>query len=265
MSAPRIIPGPPSSEVSRERAEAGLKSHPAFPKNASFSLADINGQWVAAVVTSGPMPFAPDAESGPPKGPPKPGDDSDGPPTDSPSDDAAPDNSDGPPTDDEEDGPPKDDKGKGGDHKILEHLVELVTQLTTALGIAGTPQDNPAPGGDDGPPPPDPGAGPPPPSEDDHQTIKHERSLKPGEAPPGTTPVGAPSFSHVRDEHPWKKMAGVAATFHVASPIGDTPLGEVHQELSELAHEMGYEVKQLREGQNEDGERIAKALISAYK
>lgn len=269
MSAPHIIPGPLTAKTSRAEAMKGLTSNPNFPKGAEFALTEINGQWVAAIHTGGAMPFAPEEEAagGPPKpkdGPPS-GEDDDGPP--------APDDSDGPPTDDGgpddgSDGPPKDDKGdkgkKGLDGKI-DHLIELMTQITTALGISSPPGDSMVPGEEDAPPPPGDGGGPDGPPAPPHEHAPAEKPMKPGETPPGGTPVGAPAFASVRDDHPWKKYMGRVASFHIDNePIGNTPLAEVHQELTALAHEGGYAVKRLQEGRDSEGRRTASVVVSAY-
>jgi hypothetical protein len=86
--------------------------------------------------------------------------------------------------------------------------------------------------------------------------------LKPGEAPPGSTPIGAPAFASVADDHPWKDVLGKKRTFKVDEPIGDMTLASVKAELDSLAEGTGYQVKQLIEARNESGQRVASALIS---
>jgi hypothetical protein len=76
----------------------------------------------------------------------------------------------------------------------------------------------------------------------------HERSLKPGEAPPGTTPVGAPSFASVQveEDHPWKDpIESRVKEFEVESVIGDQPISAVAAELKALAAPYGYIVTDL--------------------
>lgn len=267
----KIVRGPESSKVSRENAESQLKAHPAFPKGATFDLEDIDGRWIAAIAASdetvekksevkeAELPFSPE-EDGPAE--------ESGPPTD-----------DGPPSDDAEGGEekpegesPSEDKGekhekgeKGGELAKLEHLL---TTLLTALGISPDGPESPVPGLDEGPPAPPPGhpgegGGPPTDAEGKTHTV-HERALKPGEAPPGTTPIGSPAFAatKVADDHPWSDAIGVKRSFPVEEVIGDTPLSEIKSELDAIADGTGYQVKQLVEGRNKDGQRTAKALIA---
>lgn len=252
-----IIQGPPTSKVTKEAAEKQLVSHPQFPKDASYTLDEVEGRWVAAItVEAGPPAFADDGAE--PEAP-------------------APELSEGPPSDDEgpsDDGPelPGDDDSKsddkGDDEKgekgELKHIEKLLTTLLDALGI-NPDGDSPVPGPDDeqGPPAPD---GPPspdgPPGGQEKQVVRHERSLKPGESAPGTTPIGAPSFASVADDHPWKGVLGKKRSFPVEEEIGNATLASVRAELNSLAAGTGYEVKQLREGTSPDGKRTAKALIA---
>lgn len=256
-----IIKGPPTSKVTKEAAERQLLAHPQFPKGASYTLDDVEGRWIAAISkVAGPPAFADD------EGGESPAPESDGPPSDDAPSDEGPDL--GPPDDDEgpseEKGEKKEEKGEKGE---LNEIKELLTVLLTALGLSpGGPEDSPVPGpdgaGPDGPPGPPPG-GPEggPDGGHEKQVVRHERSLKPGESAPGTTPVGAPSFSSVSDDHPWKAIIGKKRTFPVEEEIGDATLASVRSELSKLAKGTGYEIKQLREGRTSDGRRTAKALI----
>lgn len=258
-----LVEGPRVADVSREIAEAQLKSHPAFPKNASFKLDEIKGQWIAAIVQAGPGPFGAPADSEEESPAPK----SEGP------DDTAPESPDSESPDEggdegEEKGPPKDKKEKGGGSEELHKIFDLLNQVAVALGIPDTmgPDASPVPGGDEGAPPAPPGppAGPEG-AGGEHDKVDHLKALKPGEAPPGTTPVGAPAFSHaIPDGHPWKEYVGVTSSFTVEEPIGDTPLAQVRAELNHLARTSGFKVKQLREGRDEDGRRTAAAMISVY-
>lgn len=269
----KIVTGPLSSKVSKEAAEKQLRSHPAFPKNASVTLDEVEGRWVAAIATvkEAELPFEPPKDEGPSE---------DGPPA-PPSEDEGPPSEDGPPSDDEggEEKPEGEGKEKGEDKKgegaELSHLVHLVTTLLTALGINPEgPGDSHIPGLDEGPPggpdgqiPGGPPAGPPAPGPegDGKNHTVHERSLKPGEAPPGSTPIGSPAFAatKIADDHPWAAAIGVKRSFPVEEVIGDdTPLSEIKAELDSIADGTGYEVKQLVEGKNKAGQRTAKALIA---
>lgn len=258
----RIITGPPSARVSKEAAAKKLTEAPEFPKGAAFELEEIEGRWIAAIATESiekVAEFPPGAadEAPAPEGPPAPeAPAEDGPPSDEP---------------EGEDKPPKEDgkKEKGGEKGELEHVLHLLTTLCTALGINPEGADaNPVPGLDEGPPAP-PGAdplapptGPPAPGHDEKTHTVHERALKPGEAPPGSTPVGAPAFASVSDDHPWKGILGQKRTFKVDEPIGDMRLADVKAELDGLAHGTGYRVAQLIEDRDESGQRIARALIT---
>lgn len=260
MEAPQLITGPPTSKVSREDAEATLVRHPLFPKNASYTLEEVEGRWIAAVApkqSAPPEAFQDGGGAGDtPDGPPEPEEAPKGP--DLEGDDHA----------DGEDKPSKDD-GKGekkGLEAQVEHLTELLTKVVDALGLGG-PDDSLVPGPDDAipetPGPPPPGAEPPSGPDDGPQKIRHERSLKPGEAAPGTTPVGAPAFASVRDDHPWKPILGIKRTFKLEEPIGDQKIADVKAELDALAAEAApYRVEQIREGADENGQRVARVLIS---
>jgi hypothetical protein len=267
MSKVQIITGPPTSKVSKADAEAKLIAHPQFPKNADFTLEEVEGRWIAAIAakTADGNPFAdnaaPEGGGGPPaaEGPPSP----DGPPEGD--DGAGSDHADG---EDKPEGKEKGDKEKGGEKSEIAHLTQLVTLLVQALGLDPNGA-SPVPGVDDPHGGPDglpseeggPSEGPPEPGSDNKTHTVHERALKPGEAPPGSTPVGAPAFASVADDHPWKGVLGQKRTFKVEEEIGDQPLSSVHAELSQLANGTGYRVAQLTEGQ-QDGRRVARALIS---
>lgn len=244
--------GPLTKEASQDEAITSLKKSPAFPKDAELTVKEIDGRWVAAVHVADGPPFgapADDAEEAP-------GPKSEGPGDTAPdegSDEGAPDDSDGPPKDGDEH---KEKDEKGGDKAILLSIHDALQKLMVALGI---PDEDPGAGpvpGEDGPPAPPgpPGAGGPPPPQ--------EKPLKPGEAPPGATPVGAPSFSSV---HPWSSVIGKVASFELEERIPeDHKLSAVDHELQQLAHGTIYKVKQLQESRNEQGHRIARALISVH-
>lgn len=270
MPKVHIFPGPSSANVSREQAEATLLKHPHFPKGASYSLAEVEGRWITAIAaddedekdeekeedekkeaakTAGPFP--PDGGEGPPPGaedagPPAP---DDGPPVD---DGAGADDTDG-------EDKPKGEKGeKKGEGAELHQVIDMLTTLMGALGLTpGGPEDSPVPGADGPQAPP----GPPQGEEEQHQTVRHERGLKPGESPPGVPPVGTPSFSSVADDHPWKDILGQKRSFTVEEQIGDQPMNEVLAELRSLAKNTGYQVQRLVED-NASGQRVARAIIA---
>lgn len=254
----QIITGPPVGRISKADAEAQLLKHPEFPKGAGYELEAVEGRWIAAIASvaeattkrSAPPAFA---EGGDTAGP--------------PSDDAIPEgppSEDGPPKDEGEEGP-KDDEGKKdgdepkGEKGELQQLVHMLTTLMDALGLSPQgPEDSPIPGPDGDVPPPGPPALPDEPGGDNKTHTVHERALKPGEAPPGTTPVGAPSFAST---HPWADVLNKKRSFTVQDEIGDQSINEVAQELARLANGTGYEVKQLRADQV-DGKRVARAIIA---
>lgn len=251
----KIVRGPLVEGFTKEAAAEKLQRLPGLPANAQFTIEEIEGRYYAAVAypkQGGPFPPSEDEE---PAGPP-----SEGPPSDSEDGPPKDESEEGPPNDDEEssEGAPKEDgKGKGGEEHILHQVFDMLTKITDALGLS-TPADGMVPGADEGPPggppgPPLPGTGDDPAmgnkpgvGSDNKMHTVHERSLKPGEAPPGTTPVGAPTFASVSDDHPWKAAieAGVKE-IEVESPIGDTPISTVAAELKALAEPWGYIVTDL--------------------
>lgn len=157
---------------------------------------------------------------------------------DSPSDD-------GPPSDDGEGSkPPKAEKGEKGE---LGAVLDILTAIADKLGIV--PGGDPAvPGAEDGPPPPPlpppgpPGGGP--------NELLHRTKLKPGETPPGGTPVGAPAFASTD----LSRLASFDA-------FDDTPgktIKEAHHELTELYGPHGFTVRQIK--RVEGGQRLAAKL-----
>jgi hypothetical protein len=253
VRGPQVVQG-----FSKEAAAEKLVALPGFPANAQYTIEEINGQYIAAVVSpkTAEFPPSPDDESGPPapEGPPSDDSEESGPPK---SDEEKKD--DGPPS---SEGAPKEEGKQSVDHQLA-NLTDMLTKITDALGLS-TPADSMVPGADEGPP----GLGPdgPPPGleegtgedpsmgkkpgigSDNKMHTVHERSLKPGEAPPGTTPVGAPSFASVRveDGHPWKDAieAGVKE-IEVESVIGNSSISTVAAELKGYAEPYGYIVTDL--------------------
>ncbi len=268
--------GPKTDTMTREAALAAAKESPQFPKDATdIVVEELDGHWVAAVHVAdnpfgGPADQTDDGPGPKSEGPgdTKPDDDGDG-----DSDDGGSDEGEGGPPHKEPDG----DEGKGGEKHELSALLDIVTQIATALGIAppgaeagGLPGEEPPvgpPGPPAGPPGGPPGAGGPPAPD----KLQHEKALKPGEVPPGATPVGAPAFSSVNPivarglPHPWERLAGIAATFNVEERVPDHySAADVDEELREVAYGTGFKVKQTQVYTDPNGHRIAKALISAY-
>jgi hypothetical protein len=255
----KIVRGPLAQGFTREAAAEKLQALPGFPENATYEIEEVDGRYVAAVVipkVAGPFPPAPDdAPSGPPADDGAGADSSDGEdknPFEKKEDDKGDEDK-----GDSSDGSPKSEKA-GVEH-MLANLTDMLTKITDALGLS-TPADGMVPGADEGgmvPPPgpegdgtgEDPAMGKKPGvGSDNKMHTVHERSLKPGEAPPGTTPVGSPAFASVQvdDDHPWKAAieAGVKE-IEVESEIGDTPIATVAAELKGLAEPYGYIVTDL--------------------
>jgi hypothetical protein len=289
-----FVPGPLVSEFTREAAEAGLRQNKKFgPKianGAAYALEQLEGRWVAAIVVNADSPFG---------GPADQAEEAPGPKSEGPNDTAP--ESEGPPSPEGEspedteglEGPPSEgdsegDKSKGKDGKggKEEQIIQMLDALFQGLGIpnpsdalGGDPSDPSGgmpplgPGGPDNVPPPPPGIGGSagPDGGSAHgapgdQHIIHEKALKPGEVPPGGTPIGAPAFSHVRENHPWKHVAGKVASIPTEQHIGNRPISDVHAELVSLTNELGggYRVAQLEEAIDPAGERIARAVISMH-
>lgn len=279
-----LLQGPPVSGpngMSKEAATEALQRHPQFPKEADFTIQAMNGNWVAAYspkVAEFP-PSSDEEESAPPKAE---GGDDEGagtPPSDG--------GSDKPDDGGDSDGPPHKDKGEGKDKGGM-HLVEQkLDALLTALGIdpttigadplGGDPSmvpgaDPMGPGPDAGPPAPPmgPGAGAPPPHAGPpmpphgakEQTTVHQRAMKPGETPPGGTPLGAPAFSSVRSDHPWAHTVGVVPHFRVAEEIGDRDIVEVEKELQTIASAGGFKVSSFTPFKDENDKRHVTAVIT---
>ena len=254
----KIVRGPSSTRLTKEAAASELEKLPGFPEGATYDIEDIDGRWVAAVVVpkvAAPFPpGASDGDSDSAGGPPSP----DGPPS-AEEDSSSSDEDKEPKAEKKEEGEPSSEgapkeEGKLSIEHQLANLTDMLTKITDALGLS-TPADGPVPGADEGPPGgPNADEGLPPSPHNDNdsvdqqgkQHVVHERSLKPGEAPPGTTPVGAPAFASVSDEHPWKDaIESSVKEFEVESPIGDAPLSTVAAELKSLAEPYGYQVTDL--------------------
>jgi len=284
--------GPKTASVSKAEALRLAKENPAFPKDADdITLAELDGHWVAAVHIAdspfgGPADETEDSpgpkSSGPHDTAPAEGGDDDG---DGKTDDSEPPHKE--PDGDEGDGgdgdgPPKD--SKGSEKHELSQVLDLLTKVVTALGIPLDQTEGLIPGeeppggppGPDGGPPPPPGAGGPPGGPPGGaggpEEIHHEKALKPGEVPPGATPVGAPAFAHTNpiiargEKHPWEQLIGVAATFELEERVPEHySAADVDAELQEVAYGTGFNIKQTKVYTDETtGHRIAKVLVSAY-
>lgn len=194
--------------LTQEEALISLQSHPQFVAGTKIASIKRRGEtWVAKLIESA------DDEGSP--FPPK----EDAPDKPEAFEDEGPD--DGP------DAPPKDEEGddKGEKHDI-EEVLDLLHKVVDALGLDGKDGEGDLDAG------PEDGDLPPPPPAPPH----HEKPLKPGEVPPGGTPLGAPSFASVAP-----KVASFTAEKQV--PAGTT----VKQAKAELeASFVPYRVKQIK-------------------
>jgi hypothetical protein len=267
--------GPKVTTMTREAAIEAAKTSPQFPQGADdITVEELDGHWVAAIHVAdnpfgGPADQTDDAPGPKSEGPDDTKPDDEGPPKDDKSGDDEGGDSERPPGKDE-----GDEHGKDGEEHKIQALFDIVQQIAVALGIPDLSggAESPVPGEEppEGPPGPNgpPGAGAPPAPEEVH----HEKSLKPGEVPPGQTPVGAPAFSSTNPivarghKHPWEGLIGVTATFEVEERVPDHySAADVDAELQEVAYGTGFKVKQAQIYTDEKtGHRIAKALISAY-
>lgn len=281
------LQGPEVRKVSRKEAETALRERDDIPKSAEVSVTEMDGHWVAAIhVAEFPPPkdgggeSDDSGESTPPK-------EKSIPPSDDGDNDDGSDDSDGGPSAEherkDEEHQTREEKQNVGQGKELHEVLTLLHTLFEGLGLplpgglGGSPipgEEGPPAGGPPGPNGPPPGAGGPPsgphagPGHPTEQKIQHERALKPGEVPPGSTPVGAPAFASIRTKdgqpHPWAPVLGKKATFETKPeriPESHT-VEAVHRELDYLADGTGYKVKQVNITTDANGHRIARALIS---
>lgn len=237
----------PARGLTREAAQASLERSPKFSEDTEILDFKRRGDsWVATLLEPKKAEFPPQAEEEE-SGPPKP-----------PSDDA-PFEDDEPAEKEEksekpegEDGPPKKE-GPGepkGEKAELALVMDMLTQIADKLGIVpgGDPM---AMGAEDAPLPPPPGPPPGPPGGGHPgNEILHRTKLKPGETPPGGTPVGAPAFASTD----LTRLASFDA-------FDDTPqksIREAKAELDALYGPHGFRVRQIK--RVEGGARIAAKL-----
>jgi hypothetical protein len=241
-----------ATKLSREQARDSLERY--FDNSEIVSLQRRGSEWVATLMVphvAADNPFSDDSA------------DSDGPPVpdskpkgDSDSDDSG--DSDSPSSD----GPPKakdgDDKGPESPKGELAEVVTILHAIADKLGLGpgdpmgGDPMAGPM-DGPPGPPPGPPGAPPAGPPGDQKQHVVHERALKPGEAAPGTTPIGAPAFASVNSA----KLARMQSF----DAFDDTPGKSIRQAKEELEQQfgpLGFQVRQIKRVEN--GQRLAAKL-----
>lgn len=244
----------PNGRLAQETAEAQLKRHPNFkPGTKIVDMTQDKGRWVAELHE--PKVAAPPFAT----------DDTDSPVSDT---DTSP-----KPSGDSED---KSEKKKDNDNKdnetgekiSIEKVFDLVQQIATAVGVAPTPDA--LPGGPDdlgleGPPPADGPHGPPHSDGSLPQSPHDETSSVPGspdtkqiihrKAPPGATPVGAPAFASVSQPK--------VASFDVAEVVpNDMPISEIKQEILAQYGQYGYQIKNMGETRDAEGNRVVAAKLS---
>lgn len=240
----RNLTSPPG--LSQEDALLSLQNHPSFKDGTKITgIRRRANVWVADILEPKTAEFPPKEENdgsdenGAIDSPPK-----DDKPTDSGSDsdgDGAP--SDGPPSDDNPNGPPSSKDGDGkpeGKGSVEEQILHTLQQLLHAVQGGGAPEGlggpdalGPGDGGIGGPPPPKggPAGGPPAPLPGKGGPAGAKfppRPMKPGDTPPGGTPVGAPAFSHTKQANPSiAPGAGTPVPSGQAGPVGPQATGGV--------------------------------------
>lgn len=247
------------SAVKLSKAEAADSLNRQFEGSEILDLRRRGDKWVATLLIPKTAEFPPSKDDG----------DSDGPPEKKDSEGSSEGGeSDGPPKADkppspggDEAGAPGSPHGGGLDHAVAE-LTSLVHAIAESMGILPPPgvpgMDDPMGGGGPGGPPPPggppigpEGGGGPPGGPGDKQEIVHKTKLKPGEAAPGVTPIGAPAFSHVAQ---LQRMSSFDA-------FDDTPgksIKTAKDELEAIYGPHGFKVRQIK--RVEDGQRLAAKL-----
>lgn len=248
----------PNPKLTQEQALESLYANDGFPEGGRVkSIKRIAGVWTAKIEFPKTAEFPPkddessdDAPSD--DGPPAPKDEGDS--EDSPLEDAL----DGDKPEGEGDKPKKPSV-----EEAVESLTHLVTQIAEAVGVhpgAGDlGEEGPLGPHADGPPGLDaPPAAPGPPHAPPGGAAPHPKPpLRPGMAPGGATPVGAPSFASV--PHP---VVGKVRTFNVGQ-VTDASLEDCKRQIEATYAPFGYSVKQIVEETDESGARKVRAKISA--
>jgi hypothetical protein len=243
--------------LTQDEALRSLQSHPDFKAGTKIDDFQKSGsRFVATLLEPKEAEFPPkkkddeEDESDSPLEKAVEGELKEGPPSDSGDSDDSDSDSDsdssdsGPPSDAENGGPPK----KPGDEKPNEgvelgEILNLLHKITDALGL-DKPEDSLMGGPEGGPPPPGPKGGPPPGAGGPPGAgpagpgkVRPRPALRPGMAPPGTTPVGAPAFSSVQEMS--KHIPSFTATT-------DEPLSVKEAKEDLEATYDPYKVKQIR-------------------
>jgi len=258
-----LAQGPEITKVTKEEALNEIRAVAHLDSDTDVTMENYDGKWYAAwnQKEANFPDAANDADDE------SPGPKSEGPDDAAPSPDGESDSDDD--SDDDPDGdgiPSSEDDNKKKEHDPDKHLLtEIHDSLKKLLMALGIPDGNATPSPNPAAPSPDANPTALPGEENPVQEIRHERALKPGETPPGQTPVGAPAFSSVvPDNHPWKAYEKTAASFVVKEPLneGET-LASFDSELARVAHNTPFKVKQSTVIQ-ENGKPFAVAQISRY-
>lgn len=225
------------SGMTQKEALLSLQKDPSFKQGSVVaSIRRRDDQWVAEVLEPKTAEFPPkkdDNESdndSNPDAPPTSDPDNDGDDDSSPSgdtdkdfaggDDKKPSKSDG--------DKPEGGKGGGVEEQIL-HLVQQILHAVQPGGGVGNDASGLAPGG---PPPPPPGpSGPPGPGGPPGagapggkpKSMFPPKALKPGDTPPGGTPIGAPAFASAKQGEYGMAPVPTGQAGPVNSPAGVCP------------------------------------------
>lgn len=238
--------------LTQEEALTSLQSHPQYRAGTKIASIRRRGDhWVADLLEPKTAEFPPSGdEGGESEESAPPSDDEGGSDESKDSEDSG---SDSPESGDDPLGLGGDEGGEGeggGDTEgqILHTLQQILHALQGGppMGGMGGPDDlgpgldagGPPPHAGPGRPPKAPGAGAPP------MGGGAGRPMKPGEAPPGSTPVGAPAFASLQAKV--AAVAGVKRSFKITAPPHMSNVSEVVASVNAAAIPYGYKVEQVR-------------------
>jgi hypothetical protein len=243
----RIVKAP-AKGMTREAAVDSIRSSTQFADGTEILDIKRRGdKWVATLLEPHTAEFPP---------PPDDSEDNGGPPKAEKSESSDSDSdSKGPPDGDKGPKPPEGDKGPSGEMAMMMDLMMAIADKLGVVPGAAAPgaEDSPMPGEVPPPPPgpPGPSAGGPAGGPPGHQEIVHKTKLKPGDTPPGVTPIGAPAFASTNQ---LSRMASFDA-------FDDTPGKSIKQakdELEAIYGPHGFKVRQIK--RVEGGTRLAAKL-----
>lgn len=203
--------------MGQEEALLGLQSHPEFKEGSTIAGIRRRGErWVISVLEPKDDMFSEGLDL----------------PEDKP-EEKKPDN----PFDAIEDdkGPSEKPDHEDSELSEIKELIKDVKKIIDALGINSEDEGHKAPGMEDAPAPAPAPPHPAPPKGNDEKEVTLNKSMRPGEAPPGTVNVGSPAFASTR-------VASFTAT-------SDDTFNSIKQAKASLESEFGphgYKVKQLR-------------------